>query len=184
MIQMECKKTALEGVLILTPRVFCDERGWFMESYSAGSLSEFGIDCAFVQDNHIASMKKGVLRGIHFQNYPYAQAKLVRCTRGKVRDYAIDLRKNSPSYKQFIYAELSAENKKQLFLPQGFGHAVISLTDYSEIEYRVDNLYAPQYDRTISYLDSELGIPWGIEPIIVSEKDRNAQQLRDSDCNY
>ncbi len=181
---MECEKTCLEGVLILTPRTFYDERGWFMESYSTRNLSAFGIQCAFVQDNHIASVQKGVLRGIHFQNYPHAQAKLVRCTRGRVRDYAIDLRKQSPTYRQFVSVELTAENKKQLFLPQGFGHAVLSLTDDSEIEYRVDNLYSPEHDRTISYLDPELDIPWGANRMIVSEKDRNAPLLRDSDCNF
>ena len=154
---MKCTKTKLDGVLILTPRTFCDERGWFMESYSARTLSELGIDCAFVQQNHIQSLQKGVLRGIHFQNYPYAQAKLVRCLRGIVRDYAVDLRKGSPTYKQYVCVELSEENKKQLFLPRGFGHAVISLTDNSEIEYQVDNLYMPEFDRTVFYLDSELG---------------------------
>ncbi len=181
---MECEKTELEGVLILTPKTFCDERGWFMESYSTRNLSECGIHCTFVQDNHIASLKKGVLRGIHFQNLPYAQAKLVRCTNGRVRDYAVDLRKQSPTYRQFVCVELSAENKKQLFLPRGFGHAVLSLTEYSEIEYRADNLYSPAHDRTVSYLDPALGIPWGIDPITVSEKDRNAPQLKDSDCNF
>lgn len=181
---MEVEKTALNGVVILTPRVFCDERGWFMESYSVRNLAECGINCTFVQDNHISSIKKGVLRGIHFQNHPYSQAKLVRCTRGRVMDYAIDLRKESSTYKQFVCAELTEDNKKQLFIPQGFGHAVLSLTDFSEIEYRVDNLYSKDHDRTISYLDNELNIPWNLNDIIVSEKDRNAPTLAESDCNF
>lgn len=181
---MDCEKTELDGVVILTPKTFVDERGWFMESYSTRNLSEHGIDCTFVQDNHICSKKKGVLRGIHFQNYPFSQAKLVRCTNGRVMDYAIDLRKDSPTYKHFVCVELTAENKKQLFLPQGFGHAVISLTDYSEIEYRVDNLYSKEHDRTISYLDKELNIPWCLDQIIVSEKDKNAPSLAESDCNF
>ena len=181
---MKCTKTKLDGVLILTPRTFCDERGWFVESYSARTLSEFGIDCTFVQQNHIRSLQRGVLRGIHFQNYPYAQAKLVRCLRGMVRDYAVDLRKGSPTYRQYMCVELSEENKKQLFLPRGFGHAVVSLTDNSEIEYQVDNFYMPEFDRTVFYLDSELGISWEMDKIVVSEKDRNAPMLAESDCNF
>lgn len=184
MLIMECEKTELEGVLIVTPKTFADERGWFMESYSKRELEKVGISCDFVQDNHICSKPRGVLRGIHFQNMPYAQAKLVRCTRGRVMDYAIDLRKSSPTYRQYVCVELSEENKKQFFLPQGFGHAVVSLTEYSEIEYRVDNFYEKDYDRTISYLDGELNIPWPVDSIIVSEKDRNAPLLKDSDCNF
>lgn len=181
---MEFERTALEGVFILKPQIFADERGWFMESYSKRSLAEIGIDCTFVQDNHICSIKRGVLRGIHFQNAPFAQAKLIRCTQGKVMDYAIDLRKSSITYKQFVCVELSAEEKKQFFIPRGFGHAVISLTDYSEIEYRVDNLYNKEYDRTISYCDKELNIPWPMDNIIVSDKDRAAPMLKESDCNF
>lgn len=181
---MDLQKTDIEGVYVLTPKVFQDDRGWLMECYSERSLVELGINFRCVQENHICSVKKGVLRGIHFQNYPYSQAKLIRCTVGSVMDYAIDLRKDSPTYKHFVSVELSGENKKLFFLPQGFGHAVISLTDYSEIEYKVDNLYEKDFDRNISYLDKELNIPWCLNDIIVSEKDKNAPFLADSDCNY
>lgn len=178
------QKTVLDGVVIITPKTFSDERGWLMESYSERDLAEIGIDFKFVQENHICSLRRGILRGIHFQNYPFAQAKLIRCTNGSVMDYAIDLRKKSPTYKQFVCAELSAENKKQIFLPHGFGHAVISLTEYSEIEYKVDNPYAKEHERSVSYLDKELNIPWCLKDIIVSEKDKKAPSLAESDCNF
>ena len=181
---MSFEKTSLDGVIIITPRVFEDERGWLMESYSQRTLAECGINCTFVQENHICSTQKGILRGIHFQNSPFAQAKLVRCIKGAVMDFAIDLRKNSPTYKQHVCVELTEDNKKQLFIPRGFGHAVISLTDYSEIVYHVDNLYSKEHDRTISCFDEQLNIKWPTTEIILSEKDKNALTLEKSDCNF
>lgn len=179
---MKLLETELEGVYIIEPRVFGDERGWFMETYSKIKLPE--LDVEFVQDNHSFSEQKGVLRGIHFQQYPYAQAKLVRCTAGAVMDYAIDLRKNSATYKKWISVELSADNKKMLFIPQGFGHAFLTLTDNVEFQYKVDNYYNAESDRSIRYDDIELNINWNIESPILSEKDRNAPILCESDCNF
>ncbi len=179
---MNIKKTVLEGVYIIEPQVFGDERGWFMESYSKFKLQD--IDCSFVQDNHSYSQKKGILRGIHFQNGELAQAKLVRCISGTIIDVAVDLRKGSPTYKKWISVELSAQNKKQLFIPRGFGHGFLTLSDDVEILYKADNYYSGPHDRSIIWSDSELGIEWGIETPILSDKDRNAPTLKDSDCSF
>ena len=179
---MNIKKTALEGVYIIEPQVFGDERGWFMESYSKLKLQD--IDCSFVQDNHSYSQKKGILRGIHFQNGELAQAKLVRCISGIIIDVAVDLRKGSPTYKKWISVELSAQNKKQLFIPRGFGHGFLTLSDDVEILYKADNYYSKEHDRSIIWNDEELGINWCIEHPILSDKDKNAPALKESDCNF
>lgn len=181
---MKIEETALKDVLIITPAIFKDDRGWFAESYSADKLKTFGLGTVFVQDNHIYSEKSGVLRGIHFQNAPYAQAKLLRCTRGKVVDYAVDLRRNSPTCRQWVCVQLSAENHKQMFIPKGFGHAVVSLTEESEIQYKVDAPYNPSYDRAVRWDDPQLNIEWPFKTLILSEKDRSAPFLKDSDCNF
>lgn len=180
---MEVKELDM-GVLLLTPRVFCDCRGYYMESYSKRTLDEIGIDTVFVQDNHFYSAKKGTIRGIHFQNNPYAQAKLVRCTRGRMLDVAVDLRKFSPTYRRYVSVELSADNKNQLYIPKGFGHCAMSLTDDVEGQYKVDELYNPEYDRAVVYNDPEIGIDYGTDSFIVSEKDKKAPLLRDSDVNF
>jgi len=182
---MRVIKTELPKILIIEPAVFGDNRGWFMESWSLAKMQEAGIDSYnFVQDNHSYSAQKGVLRGIHFQIGNSAQAKLVRCTRGAVLDVAVDLRKGSPTYKKWIAVELSAENKRQLLIPRGFGHGFLTLTDDVEFLYKADNLYNAALDRCIRWNDSELGIKWGIEKPIVSEKDGNAPFLSESDCDY
>ena len=185
---MQVTKTKLEGVLIIEPDFHGDNRGWFIETYSAKKYQEIGINNEFVQDNMSYSAKKGTLRGIHFQNNPKSQAKLVRVVRGKVIDVAVDLRKGSQTYKQWIGVELSAENKKQLFIPRGFGHGFLTLSDDVEFEYKVDNLYSPECDRGIQYNDPEINVEWGklldgIEPIL-SQKDINSPKLKDSDCNF
>jgi len=168
-------ETKLSGVLIIEPQVFGDARGWFMETYSKKKTPQ--IDCDFVQDNHSYSAYKGTLRGIHFQKPPMEQAKLLRCTKGTIMDYAIDLRPNSDTYKQWLSVELSAENKKQLFIPRGFGHAFISLTDDTELLYKADNYYSPEHDSAILWSDPELGIDWGTSDPILSEKDKIAPLL-------
>ncbi len=175
-------KTEIDGVYIVEPKVFGDARGWFMESYSKIKTPE--IDCEFVQDNHSYSAEKGVLRGIHFQNGEHAQAKLVRCTKGAVLDVAVDLRKNSPTYKKWVAVELSAENKKQLFIPRGFGHAFLTLSNDVEFLYKADNYYNYESDRSVRFDDPELEIDWGIAAPILSDKDKNAPLLKDSDCNF
>lgn len=179
---MNLTKTKLEGVYIVEPKVFGDERGWFMESYSKIKTPE--IDCDFVQDNHSYSKEKGTLRGIHFQNREHAQAKLVRCIRGAVLDVAVDLRKGSSTYKQWVAVELSAENKKQLFIPRGFGHGFVTLTDDVEFVYKADNYYNYESDRSILWCDSDINVEWGVENPIISEKDAKAPTLKDSDCIF
>ncbi|MCC0725548.1 dTDP-4-dehydrorhamnose 3,5-epimerase [Clostridioides sp. ZZV14-6045] len=181
---MKVTDLGLEGVKLIEPIVHEDFRGYYMESYSLRSFWDVGIKTTFVQDNHLLSLKKGTIRGIHFQNMPKAQAKLVRCTKGKIMDFAIDLRKSSPTYKKWISVELSADNKKQIFIPKGFGHACISLVDDTEIQYKVDELYHPELDRAILWNDPEFNIDWGMESIIVSEKDKNAPYLKNSDVNF
>ncbi len=179
---MNLTKTKLEGVYIVEPKVFGDERGWFMESYSKIKTPQ--IECEFVQDNHSYSAQKGVLRGIHFQNGEHAQAKLVRCTRGAVLDVAVDLRKGSPTYKQWVAVELSAENKKQLFIPRGFGHAFLTLTEDVEFLYKADNYYNYESDRSLRWNDPEINIDWGNITPQLSKKDEEAPFLKDSDCSF
>ena len=139
---MRVIETKIPGVKIIEPDCFGDYRGWFMETYSTAKYAEIGIDNVFVQDNHSMSQKKGTLRGLHFQNAPMAQAKLVRCTKGAVIDVAVDIRKGSPTYKQWVSVELSSENKRQFYIPRGFAHGFLTLTDDVEFEYKVDNLYS------------------------------------------
>ena len=176
--------TKLPGVCILEPVVHGDQRGYFMETYSTAAFAAVGIETVFVQDNQSYSAHKGVLRGIHFQNAPMAQAKLVRVTRGAVLDVAVDLRKGSPTYKKWVLVELSAENKRMLYIPRGFGHGFVTLTDEVEFVYKVDNLYSKECDRSIRYDDPEIGVDWEIENPIRSEKDLAAPFLKDSDVNF
>lgn len=168
---MKVTKTKLDGVVILEPQVFGDNRGFFMESWSKRKMEAAGLFYDFVQDNHSSSTVKGTLRGLHFQKGEWAQAKLVRCTRGAVLDVAVDLRKNSPTYKQWVGVELSEENKKQLLIPRGFGHGFVTLTDHVEFMYKADNYYAPQADAGIRWNDPTIGVEWGVADPILSEKD-------------
>ncbi len=179
---MKLIKTRLDGVYIVEPEVFGDERGWFMETYSRIKTPE--IDCDFVQDNQSYSKGKGILRGIHFQNGEHAQAKLVRCVRGAVLDVAIDLRKESNTYKEWIAVELSEENKKQFFIPRGFGHGFLTLTDDVEFVYKTDNYYNHESDRSILWCDPDINVNWNVENPIISEKDAKAPLLKDSDCSF
>ena len=176
--------TKLQGVCIVEPQVFGDHRGYFMEIYTTKAFADIGIDCAFVQDNQSFTAQKGTLRGIHFQNGDMAQAKLVRVTRGAVLDVAVDLRKGSPTYLQWIGAELSAENKRMLFIPRGFGHGFVTLTDDVEFCYKVDNLYSRAHDRSIRYDDPQIGVDWGVVQPVLSLKDEQAPLLAQSDCSF
>lgn len=177
-------ETTLPGVYIIEPQVFGDHRGYFMETWSTKNFEELGINVNFIQDNQSFTEKKGTLRGIHFQNQPYAQAKLVRVLTGAVMDYAVDLRKDSPTYCKWIGVELSADNKRQLYIPQGFGHAFLTLTDNVTFVYRCDNFYNVASDRGIRYDDPLLNINWGVDNPILSQKDANSPWLIDSDCNF
>ena len=177
---MKITETKLEGVYIIEPQVFGDARGWFMETYSKKKTPQ--IACDFVQDNQSFSAQKGTLRGIHFQTPPMAQAKLLRCTKGAIMDYAVDIRPDSKTYKQWMAVELTAENKKQLFIPRGFAHAFITLTEDTEVQYKADNYYSPEHDRSILWSDPDLNIDWGTDNPIVSEKDKLAPLLNEQVC--
>lgn len=181
---MNVTKTAIEGVLIVEPAVFGDPRGFFMESWSRRSFEEAGLYFDFVQDNHSSSAVKGTLRGIHFQRGEMSQAKLVRCVKGAVLDVAVDLRPESPTYKQWVAVELSAENKKQLLIPRRFGHGFVTLTDEVEFLYKADNFYAPDQEGGIRWNDPELNIDWGVEDPVLSNKDQNAPFLRDAVTDF
>lgn len=181
---MKIIKTEIEDVLKIEPKVFGDHRGWFTETYSKTKFQKLGIDIKFVQDNHSMSAQKGTLRGLHFQINPKAQTKLVRCTKGKILDVAVDLRKGSSTYKQWVGVELSEENKKQLLIPKGFAHGFLTLTDNVEVQYKVDEYYAPECDRSIRFDDPEIGVDWGIEDPILSDKDLKAPLLKDSDVDF
>jgi len=174
---MKITETKLKGVLIVEPQVFGDARGWFMETYSKKKTPQ--IDCEFVQDNQSFSAQKGTLRGIHFQKPPMEQAKLLRCTRGAIMDFAVDIRPDSETFKQWVSVELTAENKKQLFIPRGFGHAFITLTDDAEIQYKADNYYSPEHDSAILWSDPDLRIDWGVDDPIVSDRDAKAPLLKE-----
>lgn len=180
---MDVEKTKLDGVFILTPIIYYDDRGFFMESYHKDRLNQIGLDTHFTQDNHSYSKKKGTLRGIHFQNNPKAQTKLVRCVTGKILDVIVDLRKNSPTYKEWISLVLSYENNKQVFIPKGFGHGFLTLTDDVHVVYKVDEYYDKDLDRSIYYDDEALQIRWNIRNPIVSKKDRFAPRLETCDIN-
>lgn len=181
---MKVIKTELDGVLILEPIVHGDRRGFFLESWSQRTMEEADLFYDFVQDNHSLSAQKGTLRGIHFQRGDKAQAKLVRCVRGAVLDVAVDLRPASATYKKWVAAELSAENKKQLLIPRGYGHAFLTLTDDVEFLYKADNYYAPEAEANIRWNDPEIGIVWPVTEPVLSQKDADAPLLKDIDTGY
>ena len=176
---MQVTKTKLEGVLILEPKVFGDARGWFMETWSARKFEAAGLNFNFVQDNQSYSAQKGTLRGLHYQTAPFAQAKLVRCTRGKLLDVAVDIREGSETFAQWVAVELTADNKKQLLIPRGFAHGFITLTDDVEIQYKADAFYAPNCDGNIRWNDAEINIDWPFAPTILADKDAKAPTLRE-----
>ncbi len=173
-------KTAIDGVIIVEPRIFEDDRGYFFESYNQAEFLQNGISNVFVQDNQSKSCY-GVIRGLHCQLGQHAQAKLVRVLEGKVLDVAVDIRKNSPTFGQHIAVELSAENKRQLFIPRGFLHGFSVLSETAIFAYKCDNLYHKEAEFGIRYDDPQIAIDWKIPPekIITSEKDRLANSLKD-----
>ena len=181
---MKVIETEIPGVLVIEPDVFGDNRGWFCETWNRQKLRDAGIDADFVQDNQSYTKAKGTLRGLHFQQNPMAQAKLVRVVRGAVLDVAVDLRKGSPTYLKHVGVELSAENKRQFFIPKGFAHGFLTLTDDVEFVYKVDAPYAPDCDRSVRFDDPEIGVNWPCEEPILSDKDKKAPLLCDSDCNF
>lgn len=181
---MRVTELSIAGVKVIEPDYFEDFRGYFCETYSKRTLAKYGITADFVQDNHSLTRKKGTIRGIHFQNNPRAQGKLVRCVRGRISDFAVDLRRDSPTFRRWVGVELTAENRRQLWIPPGFGHGFITLEDDCEVQYKVDEFYAPECDRGIAWNDPEIGISWGTEAPIISQKDANAPPLAQSDVNF
>ena len=178
------QETGINDLIIITPTVFPDSRGFFLETYNRKDFEEIGIVTEFVQDNHSAS-KKGVLRGLHFQLNPKAQAKLVRCARGKIYDVAVDLRKNSPSYKKWIKVELSEDNKQMLYIPAGFAHGFVVLSEEAELLYKATNEYAPELDGGIKWNDEDVNVDWGIDFIpLISDKDAALPSLKDAKINF
>lgn len=172
-------KTAIEGVVIIEPKLFGDERGYFFESYNEERFrAETGIETRFVQDNESRS-KYGVLRGLHFQQPPYAQAKLVRVVKGRVLDVAVDIRTGSPTYGKYVAVELSEDNHRQLFIPKGFAHGYAVLSDEAIFQYKCDNLYHPECEGAIVWNDPSIAIDWGVAEadIILSEKDKHNPTL-------
>ena len=169
---MKFIQTKISDVIIIEPIVFGDNRGYFLESYNKKKFEEVVGKTSFIQDNESKS-SKGVLRGLHFQKPPFEQAKLVRCIEGEVLDVAVDIRKNSKTYGEHVAVLLSGENKRQLFVPRGFAHGFLVLSDSATFAYKVDNTYAPDHDAGIRWNDKELNIQWGMKDgeVMVSEKD-------------
>lgn len=182
---MNVIKTDIEGVVILEPRVFEDSRGYFFESFSKRIFDELVASVDFVQDNESCS-SRGVMRGLHFQRPPFAQAKLVRCVRGCVLDVAVDIRKGSPTYGKHVAVVLSEDNHRQFFIPRGFAHGFAVLSDTAVFQYKCDNYYAPEADGGISILDDSLGIDWRIdkESAILSPKDMSHPLFKDFDSPF
>lgn len=169
----------IKDVILVKPKVFGDNRGMFLETYKKSDFVKNGIDIEFNQDNHSVSSEK-VLRGLHYQKAPYGQAKLVRCTRGRIYDVAVDIRPQSPTFKQYVKIELSEENKEMLFIPEGFAHGFVVLSDGAELQYKVSGEYNLKADRGIFWADETLNIDWEIdfEPIL-SEKDKSQPRLKE-----
>jgi dTDP-4-dehydrorhamnose 3,5-epimerase len=179
----EFQRMEIPDVILVRPKVFGDDRGFFMETYKASEFKENGIDYDFVQDNHSRS-QKGVLRGLHYQLKPMEQGKLVRCVRGRIWDVAVDIRKGSPWYGRWVAVELSEENKLMLWVPPGFAHGFVALEDNTEVIYKVTNEYAPELGRGILWNDPDLGIEWPIKKPILSEKDKNQPLFKEAENNF
>jgi dTDP-4-dehydrorhamnose 3,5-epimerase len=178
------KRLEIPEVILIEPQVFADARGFFMESYKATDFSAFGIKDNFIQDNHSLSAAKGVVRGLHYQKKPKAQAKLIRVIRGSIFDVAVDIRKNSPTYAKWVSAILSAENKAMLYIPDGFAHGFCTLEDDTEIIYKCSEIYSLEHDRGIVWNDVEININWPVTKPILSSKDQGFPTLKEADNNF
>lgn len=178
---MIVEEAALAGVKIIAPPKFGDERGFFSETYNRKAFAACGIDSEFVQDNHSLSAAVGTVRGLHFQTHPFAQAKLVRVTRGAIVDVAVDLRASSPTYGKHVAIELSAANWRQMLIPVGFAHGFCTLAPDTEVLYKVTNFYSAAHERGLAWDDPELGIDWPVsaESAVLSQKDRRHPRVRD-----
>ncbi|WP_151720673.1 dTDP-4-dehydrorhamnose 3,5-epimerase [Gemmobacter serpentinus] len=182
---MKIEKLEISGLFLITPRRFGDDRGFFAETWSRRILADAGITTDFVQDNHSLSVKPGTVRGLHFQSPPHAQAKLVRCGRGRLFDVAVDLRRGSPTYGKWAGVELSAENGLQLYIPAGFGHGFVTREPDTEIVYKCSDYYAPECDGGLRWNDPDIAVDWGIsEASGISDKDAKAPLLADFDSPF
>tara|TARA_B110000503_G_scaffold137641_1_gene222225 strand:- start:737 stop:1303 length:567 start_codon:yes stop_codon:yes gene_type:complete len=183
---LEIVETAIPEIKVLIPRRFGDDRGYFSESWNKQRMADAGLDFEWVQDNHSCSVASPTVRGLHFQSPPHAQAKLVRCGQGRLFDVAIDIRKGSPTFAQWVGYELSAENGAQLLIPEGFLHGFVTREPNTEIVYKCSDYYAPECDGAVRFDDPEIGIDWGIDPAaaILSAKDQEAPRLRDFDTPF
>lgn len=181
---MKVISTKLQGVQLIESTVFGDHRGFFMESYNKQVFNEHGIDCEFIQDNHSLSAEAGVLRGLHYQLSPKAQSKLVRVAVGAIYDVVVDIRNGSPTFGQWEGFILSASNKRQLFVPQGFAHGFCTLVPQTEVLYKVDEFYSPEHDRGISWNDPALNIQWPLMSPILSDKDTQHPVLANAEINF
>ena len=185
---MKVIKTSIPEVLIIETDVFGDHRGYFTETYNKKRYEEAGITTEFIQDNMSFSTVPGTIRGLHYQKAPYAQAKLVSCSRGRVIDVAVDIRKGSPTYGRYVTCELTAENHRQFYIPKGFAHGFLTLSDNVEFRYKCDNLYNKESEGGIRYNDETINIDWGIlldgiKPVL-SEKDEKAPTLDECNANF
>jgi dTDP-4-dehydrorhamnose 3,5-epimerase len=183
---MQIEQTKLSGVFILKPQRFGDERGFFSESWSVARMANAGLHFEFVQDNHSLSSAVGTVRGLHFQAPPHAQAKLVRCGRGRFLDVVVDIRRGSPTFGQWMAEELSFENGKQLLIPRGFLHGFATLEPDTEIIYKCDDGYSPECDGAVRFDDPDIGVEWslGTNKAILSEKDAAAPLMKDFDSPF
>ena len=172
---MDYKETSIKGVYVIEPRVFKDSRGYFMEAWKQAEFDEHIGHVTFIQDNESKS-SRGVLRGLHYQKGAFSQAKLVRVIKGRVLDVAVDIRRSSPTFGQHVMVELSEENKRQFFIPRGFAHGFLVLSDEAIFTYKVDNVYAPQAEAGIRWNDPSLGIEWPIDPAEVLTSDKDLRQ--------
>ena len=174
----------LPDVVIIQPRSFDDDRGWFMETYKNSEFATSGIPDTFRQDNHSRSEAKGVIRGLHYQMDPAAQGKLVRVLVGGIYDVAVDIRRDSPTFGEWVAIELSAENRRQVWVPPGFAHGFCTRTDVSEVAYKATNEYSPEHDRAIRWNDPTLAIEWPTTDPLLSDKDANAPALAEAENNF
>lgn len=167
----EFKRLEIPETVLIKPKVFEDDRGFFLETYKKDEMKNVGIGGEFVQDNHSRS-ERGVLRGLHFQKKPYAQAKIVRCIRGIIYDVVVDLRKKSPTFSRYLGLVLSEENRHQLYVPRGCAHGFLALSEVAEVVYKVDNVYSPKSEGGLIWNDPDVDVTWPIDDLIISERDR------------
>jgi len=183
---LDIQKTKLPGVVIISPRRFGDDRGWFSETWNKHALAQIGIDLDFVQDNHSFSAQIGTVRGLHYQSPPHAQDKLVRASRGRILDVAVDIRKGSPTFGQWVTEELSAQNGKQLLVPVGFLHGFATLEPDTEVQYKCTDYYAPECDGAVRFDDPDIAVNWelGTNRAVLSDKDAIAPLFKDFDSPF